>query len=333
MVIPLVIAGGIALGSAIMQYMNSQEGRELAADERAKLEALLAKVQDPQFDASDLNPEDYRVVQQYVPQGAPFIEEVAPQLTKAQSEGAKAGREAQMNALERLSQLSTSDRDPLMDLQASQALQKAGVANQGRVGAITESFARRGQGGGPQEMLAQMLGSQQSNEMANQSMANLAIEAQRRKLQALADSAQLGGQIRGEDVALESRNNDILNQFNQRFAARKQGWEDARADMLNDAQRANIDRAQGVADRNVSARNQFAIDNRNRYNDVEGKKWGVSMDRLGRQSNLGGMARDDIAANTNAQNQAVSGASGAAISSLDRYYGNKKKPQDDEGAY
>jgi len=333
MVIPLVIAGGIALGSAIMQYMNSQEGRELAADERAKLEALLAKVQDPQFDASDLNPEDYRVVQQYVPQGAPFIEEVAPQLTKAQSEGAKAGREAQMNALERLSQLSTSDRDPLMDLQASQALQKAGVANQGRVGAITESFARRGQGGGPQEMLAQMLGSQQSNEMANQSMTNLAVEAQRRKLQALADSAQLGGQIRGEDVALESRNNDILNQFNQRFAARRQGWEDARADMLNDAQRANIDRAQGVADRNVSTRNQFAVDNRNRYNDVEGKKWGVSMDRLGRQSNLGGMARDDIAANTNAQNQAVSGASGAAISSLDRYYGNKKKPQDDEGAY
>jgi len=333
MVVPLIIAGGVALGSAIMQYINSKKGRELAAAERAKLEALLAKVQDPQFDASALNPEDYRVVQQYVPQGAPFIEEVAPQLTKAQSEGAKAGREAQMNALERLSQLSTSDRDPLMDLQASQALQKAGVANQGRVGAITESFARRGQGGGPQEMLAQMLGSQQSNEMANQSMANLAIEAQRRKLQALADSAQLGGQIRGEDVALESRNNDILNQFNQRFAARKQGWEDARADMLNDAQRANIDRAQGVADRNVSARNQFTIDNRNRYNDVEGKKWGVSMDRLGRQSNLGGMARDDIAANTNAQNQAVSGASGAAISSLDRYYGNKKKPQDDEGAY
>jgi hypothetical protein len=333
MVVPLIIAGGVALGSAIMQYINSKKGRELAAAERAKLEALLAKVQDPQFDASALNPEDYRVVQQYVPQGAPFIEEVAPQLTKAQSEGAKAGREAQMNALERLSQLSTSDRDPLMDLQASQALQKAGVANQGRVGAITESFARRGQGGGPQEMLAQMLGSQQSNEMANQSMTNLAVEAQRRKLQALADSAQLGGQIRGEDVALESRNNDILNQFNQRFAARRQGWEDARADMLNDAQRANIDRAQGVADRNVSTRNQFAVDNRNRYNDVEGKKWGVSMDRLGRQSNLGGMARDDIAANTNAQNQAVSGASGAAISSLDRYYGNKKKPQDDEGAY
>lgn len=333
MVVPLVITGGIALGSAIMQYMNSQEGRKLAAAERAKLEALLAKVQDPQFDASALNPEDYRVVQQYVPQGAPFIEEVAPQITKAQSEGAKAGREAQMNALGRLSQLSTSDRDPLMDLQASQALQKAGVANQGRVGAITESFARRGQGGGPQEMLAQMLGSQQSNEMANQSMTNLAVEAQRRKLQALADSAQLGGQIRGEDVALESRNNDILNQFNQRFAARRQGWEDARADMLNDAQRANIDRAQGVADRNVSTRNQFAVDNRNRYNDVEGKKWGVSMDRLGRQSNLGGMARDDIAANTNAQNQAVSGASGAAISSLDRYYGNKKKRQDDEGAY
>ena len=333
MVVPLIIAGGVALGSAIMQYIKSKKGRELAAAERAKLEALLAKVQDPQFDASALNPEDYRVVQQYVPQGAPFIEEVAPQLTKAQSEGAKAGREAQMNALERLSQLSTSDRDPLMDLQASQALQKAGVANQGRVGAITESFARRGQGGGPQEMLAQMLGSQQSNEMANQSMTNLAVEAQRRKLQALADSAQLGGQIRGEDVALESRNNDILNQFNQRFAARRQGWEDARADMLNDAQRANIDRAQGVADRNVSTRNQFAVDNRNRYNDVEGKKWGVSMDRLGRQSNLGGLARDDIAANTNAQNQAVSGASGAAISSLDRYYGNKKKPQDDEGAY
>lgn len=333
MVVPLVIAGGIVLGSAIMQYMNSQKGRELAAAERDKLEALLAKVQDPQFDASALTPEDYRVVQQYVPQGAPFIEEVAPQITKAQSEGAKAGREAQMNALGRLSQLSTSDRDPLMDLQASQALQKAGVANQGRVGAITESFARRGQGGGPQEMLAQMLGSQQSNEMANQSMTNLAVEAQRRKLQALADSAQLGGQIRGEDVALESRNNDILNQFNQRFAARKQAWEDARADMLNAAQRANIDLAQGVADRNVSTRNQFAVDNRNRYNDVEGKKWGVSMDRLGRQSNLGGMARDDIAANTNAQNQAVSGASGAAISSLDRYYGNKKKPQDDEGAY
>ena len=333
MVVPLIIMAGVAIAGGIAQYLNSEKGRKASAAERARLEALLAKAQDPQFDASALTPEDYKVVQQYVPQAAPFIEEAAPQLTRGQSEGAKAGRQAQMGALQRLSQLSTTDKDPLMDLQASQALQKAGVANQGRVGAITESFARRGQGGGPQEMLAQMLGSQQSNEMANQSMTNLAVEAQRRKLQALADSAQLGGQIRGEDVALESRNNDILNQFNQRFAARKQAWEDARADMLNAAQRANIDLAQGVADRNVSTRNQFAVDNRNRYNDVEGKKWGVSMDRLGRQSNLGGMARDDIAANTNAQNQAVSGASGAAISSLDRYYGNKKKPQDDEGAY
>ena len=313
MMLPLVAIG---IASAIAQYMNSKQGLEASAEERENLRRLLDKIQQPNFDSSDLDPQEYKVLQQFTPQGSSFVEEKGPMLTRADSEGAKAGRDAQMAALQKLTSLSQSGSDPMLEMQTRQALNEAGTANRGRVGAITESFARRGQGGGPQEMLAQLLGSQQSNEMATNSATSLAIEAEKRKLQSLMDSASLGGRIRGEDVQLEGQNNDILNQFNQRFAARKQGWQDNQAALVNDAQKFNIGQNQSAADRNTSTNNSFMTRNQDNRNSIEGKKYDAEMAKLGQQTNLGNMARQDIAAGTQANNSAISGVAGGAMSAV-----------------
>lgn len=323
MVVPIVL-GAIAAGSAIAQYLNSEAGRKASAAERQKLENLMNKIQQPNFDASALQPEEYKVVQQFSPQGSSFIEEKDPLLTRADSEGAKAGRSAQMAALQKLVGLSQSGSDPMLELQTRQALDQAGQSNRGRVGAITESFARRGQGGGPQEMLAQLLGSQQANEQATNSATSLAIEAERRKLQSLMDSANLGGTVRREDVQLEGQNNDILNQFNQRFASNKQRWQDNQAALANDAQKFNIGQIQGAADKNTSTNNSFMARNQDTRNSIEGKKYDAEMAKLGQQTNLGNMARQDIAAGTQANNSAISGAAGGAMSAYT--YGAGQKP-------
>lgn len=313
MVVPLII-GAVAIASGIAQYLNSEKGRKASVAERKKLEELLNKVQQPNFDASALKPEEYKVVQQFTPQGSSFIEEKDPLLTRADSEGAKSGRDAQMAALQKLTSLSQSGSDPMLEMQTRQALNEAGTANRGRVGAITESFARRGQGGGPQEMLAQLLGSQQTNEQSTNAATSLAIEAERRKLQSLMDSANLGGRIRGEDVQLEGQNNDILNQFNQRFAARKQGWQDNQAALVNDAQKFNIGQNQSAADRNTSTKNSFMTRNQDTYNRVQGDKYAAEMAKYGQQVPLSNMARQDIAAGTDAANKAIGGAAGGAMS-------------------
>ena len=267
MVVPLVM-GAVAVGSAIAQYMQSEEARQLSAEEREKLERLISDVQSPSFNWSKIDPKAYAVVAKYQPQVASFIEEKAPQLTQMASADAVTSREAQREALTRL-RAQAQGQDPLADAELAENLSAAAVANRGRNAAVKEDFSRRGQGGGTSEMLAQLLGTQQANEQASTGSRGAFIEAQRRKLQALRDSTSLAGAIRDDEFRVESGNNNLINSFNQRNAVRRQDWATGAATTANEGQRFNLTNEQDVGNRNTTTANQFAVQERNREDDLK----------------------------------------------------------------
>lgn len=328
--IPVMI--GIAAASALVQYLNSKEGRELSAAEREKLQRQIDAIKQPNFDYSKFDPKLLKVVGTYTPEVADFIVEKTPELIKADSEGAKKGRDAQMAALSRLTELSKSGEDELTRLERTQAMNDVANRNRGQVGAVSESFARRGQAGGSQEMLAQMFNAQEQNDQQAETGSRFAIEAQRRKLQSLMDSASLGGRIRNEDIELESTNNNILNDFNRRFAANKQQWANNAADTRNGAQRFNLGLEQEVADRNVGISNDAAQFNLKNYNGLQQSEFDNALSKLGINAKGTQMAREDINSTTNATNNAFSGLAGGAMSAY-MYADAKEGRQKDREAY
>ena len=326
MVAPLVVMGAIAVGSAVAQYLNSEQGRRLSAAEGKKLENLLNETKKPNFDYTKFTPEQFKLVGQYTPEVADFVAEANPNLIKADSADAKLGRDAQRQALNRLTKLSKEGTDELTEMERTSAMNDVAKRSRGSVGAVSENFAQRGQAGGAKELLAQMFNAQQQNEQQAEAGSRFAIEAQRRKLQSLMDAAQLGGRIRQEDVDVESRNNDILNSFNQRFAARKQDWSNNRASTLNEAERLNLAAAQSVDDRNVAQNNDAFKYNQGNYNNLQERDYQNALDEIRIQSGVTNMARQDINSETAAKNSAISGAAGGAMQIYD-YYRSDSKPQ------
>lgn len=324
MVLPLVI-GAIAVGSAIAQYLSSAEGRRLAAAERRRLEQMVQDVQNPSFDWSKLDPATYQVVAKYQPQVADFVAEQAPQLTKMDSADAMASRDAQREALNRL-RAQSQGNDPLADAELADNLAQAATANRGRNDAVREDFSRRGQAGGTSEMLAQLLGTQQSNEQAATGARQSFIEAEKRKLQALRDSTSLAGAVRDDEFRMERGNNDLINGFNLRMATRRQGWADNAAGTMNDAQKFNVGNQQDIANRNVTTGNQFAVQERDRRDKLTQQGFDNDMSKVKTLAGVTDMARSDALGSARDTNSAIAGGSEGAQTAI-AYGASQRQPQ------
>jgi hypothetical protein len=109
-------------------------------------------------------------------------------------------------------------------------------------------------------------------------------------------------------VNLSDKNAGIVNAFNNRSAERKQNWANSVAGIHNAGQLTNLQRLQHVSDSNTDLRNQAAVDNQHRWNQLQQDKYNNEMTRLGRQSNVTTMARDDIRGGVRDTNSAIAGA-------------------------
>ena len=329
--IPLLIMGGVAAGSALVQWYNSKQAQEASAEERAKVKAMIDNIQSPNFDPKQFTPDQYKVVAKYIPKVSAFVQEVAPQLTKADSVGAVQGREAQMNALNRLRNLSATGTDEQSQLMQQEATNSVNAANRGRQGAIQEDFARRGAGGGGMELLAQLSNAQAANDtQANMSRQN-AMAAYQTKLQALKDSASIGGQVRDADVSLESRNNDVLNDFNRRTAVNVNSYNQNTDAIQNDANKFNTVNEQDVANRNTTAGNDASKYNMNRDDANKQTSFQDTMGKVNAYAGQAAGARQDIKDNTRDNNSVVAGAADGIQTGLAYAYSQPKTPDTSTG--
>lgn len=245
---PLAIMAASAVASAAMQWYNSKQAQDANQDERDAMRALINKVQDPNFDMRFIAPEDVKLLQQFVPETVPYVEEVAPQQVKAASAGAVQGRQSQLDALGKMRQLMNQGYDPQTAIEMARAERGMGAEAASARATGQMEAQRRGFAGGPS---AYALGAAQAGQDSLAALQQQALAgAAQRRFQAAQQVGSMGSQIRGEDVNLEQANVNAINAFNQRQASSKQNWMQQQADTRNQATLRNMGEAQRIYEGN-----------------------------------------------------------------------------------
>jgi hypothetical protein len=275
--IPLLIVGAaITAGAALYKsYKEGKINREEYERRKRMLEDYQAKMD--QIGPGDAPPpitlEQYKLIGSYVPEVAQYYEQQAPELiTEA---GSTTERQAQRDALSRLSNLAVTGEDAISRAQREEAAFEADAAAKNRRAQILREYEQRGLGGSGQQLLADIAGSQDTDVAQRQAALRAAAEAQGRRYQALGDMAGLASNIRQQNTATEKANRDIMNQFTRDLASGRNSYNRYVAGTRNEAQQYNIGRAQNVANANLELTNRQNLANREAAMDFgdQKRKW------------------------------------------------------------
>lgn len=310
------VAGGVA------QWMNSEKADKASKAEREKMQEVIDRMQAPDFDPSNFTSEDYSIASKYIPQLASYIEEQAPQTVKATADG-QAGREAQMSALSRLRNLSDTGEDVQSQVMRQRALGDAAAQNNAQQETIKQNAAQRGVGGSGLEFLQSMMAQQGSAQTASRNAQDAALSAYQTKLQAMRDSANLGGNVREQDISEEARNAGIINDYNQRKSENANRYNQYIADTNNDASKYNVGNQQRIADANTGLHNADKARVQGRADMIVGAKNDFDMKKAGMQ--IGQYQGDSDAIQQRAAHTAaaIGGVTQAANSGMNAYQQNK----------
>ena len=309
-----VAAGAMVVGGLIQAY-NAEQARGAEKKRLEEIKRLYEKLKPPNYDYSiedppelhakalqqpqfssaqaapqwnldKLDPEDLKVVQKFTPQVAPLIMEEQPQLIEKTPE-MKEGLDAQKSALRKFMSIGEGDGyDPEHAQRVQEARRRAQSEAQSRGASIMQDFERRGLGGSGMELAAKMGASSQAMDRNAQLGLAAETDAYRNQLNALAQGANIGGQVYSQEQGTQARNADIINAFNQRMSKRHQDWEQMRADTLNAADLRNIQEAQRIADHNTMGRNDAARQHQQRMDDLTKFNYAAQQQERNRQDDL-----------------------------------------------
>jgi len=308
--LPAVLVG-IAAAGALANYISSEKGRRMQTDERNRLEALIDKLQSPNFDTSMIEPPDLRILETYTPEIAPMVYENAPELVTADSQRAIQGKSAQDAALAQFQSMGRGE-DPLSDMMIVKALNDA-IENSGaQQDAILKNMARQGISPGSSaygQLQFQTAGQSQKNMF--DSALQAAIAGQQRRQQAIGQSAQLGGNILGFETDLEKLNDSTINDLNRRNTEARRGFLTNRANTLNSAQKFNQGERQRIYE--TTAMNTYGA--QQRAQDLRNKQVAANYDtETNKLSFKTGHSRfGDIAGATQDRSNMIQGVTDAAL--------------------
>lgn len=257
--------------SAVAQMYNAEKTRGAAKDRLKEIEKLFDSIAPPDlmgqienwrddemlpkflsgeipFPDFNINSSQYDQIKKFVPQIAPLVAQVKPELVSRSAVGEE-GLAAQRKALSRYMDIAESDSDPAMEAMLRKASREGQIQAQSRSQSALQDFARRGQMGSGMQLASQLQGQESAmDRMASQGQ-DAAIEAYRNRLEALGAGAQLGGQMEGRDLDLSRMNTDTINRFNEMTSTKYQNYLNQSADTNNQAQKFNIGTAKDDRDR------------------------------------------------------------------------------------
>jgi hypothetical protein len=217
-----------------MDFLNSLLGSpeedELALDLVKKQQQRMARMEAPQIDPITL--------QKYEYEGdlRPIASVIAPEIgtpdevRAMQAREALAGpsamnqvatdprlKQAQMNALASLQELSNGGMNAQDKAQLSQIQGQTAQADKGRRDAIMQNMAARGMSGSGNELLAQLQSSQAATDRQAQQGLDVAGMAQQRALASLQQAGSLGGNMQGQEFeqkSAQAQATDAISKFN-----------------------------------------------------------------------------------------------------------------------
>jgi hypothetical protein len=208
----------------------------------------------------NIDPQLLQASAKYSPEISAFVQENAPDLvTEPQSQTEK---RVQREALQKYAAMSETGRDVISEAQREQALFEADARAKERQQRLMEGLRRQGQLGSGAALAAQLQVEQGENVAARQEALQGAMQAEARRREALGQAASLAGQIRSQNVSVESANVGTMNAFNQRLANAKNMYNQYTANTRNQAEMLNQQREMQREQYNLGLQNQYALMNR-----------------------------------------------------------------------
>jgi hypothetical protein len=320
---------GVAVAGAAAQWQNSQAAQKASNAERERMQEVITKLQNPNFDPRDFTSEEYSVAAKYVPEVAKFIEEKAPDTVKTTADG-QAGREAQMAALGRLRNLSETGEDTQSQIMRQRALGDAAAQNNAQQATIQQNAAQRGVGGSGMEFMQAMMNQQGSAQSASRNAQDAALASYQNRLSAMRDSANLGGQVRGQDFDEQSKNVGIINDYNQRKTADANRYNQYVANANNQGNMYNIGNQQRVADANVGGRNADMARAQGRKDMIEREGYNANMNKANMNIGMAGQNIQGINQAAGDRAQAIGGMQQAANTGISGYSAGQNSDRDYE---
>lgn len=237
----------------------SEEEYRQAMSSNDELERKLKSLR-PDETWENIDPTLLQTAAKYSPDIAAFVQENAPELiTEAKSATEK---RVQREALQKYSQMAETGRDVVAEAQREQALFEADARAKQRQQRLMEGLKRQGMLGSGAGLAAQLQTEQQERQAAREESIRGVQEAEARRRQALSQAATLAGQMRGENLQVESANVNTMNSFNQRLANAKNLYNQYASEERNKAQALNQQREMERNKYNLELGNKYAMYNR-----------------------------------------------------------------------
>ena len=209
-----------------------------------------------------------------------------PKLVQAQ--------EQSLGALQRIAQ--SGGQDATTRARMAQTMGQVGQQERASREALQAQMQRRGIGGGGTDIASQMLAQQQSAGQAAQMGFQTAADAEQRALQAIAQSGQMAGQMRSQQVGEDAARAQAMDRINQFNTQHRQQLQASNYAALNAAEAANLQAAQQLENQNVGRRESrnlqhtqaYQTDFANRAKKTQGMA-GANTALAGHQQGLGQM--------------------------------------------
>lgn len=251
---------GLAIAAAAGPIAGALIGQQASAAARQQAQAAVANAvaaieqvgAGPDL-AREIYLQEFKKAGVLTPENEQYINQNSSELAKVT--GNAQAQDAQMKALQSLQQraqvgLSPEDRARLAQIQDQVAQEAEGKRQQ-----ILQNFAARGMGGGGNELLAALSGSQAATQRASQEGLGVASLASQNALQALSQTGQLGGQIQSQSFNEASTRASAADQMNRFNIQNQLGVQSRNVANQNQAQAANLQNAQNISNMNVGQAN------------------------------------------------------------------------------
>jgi len=307
-----VIGGGAMIGSSIIGGNEAAKGRK--AQERAAKAAsdALASVGIPEIEAQKIILQNPELVGEFIPEA-----ERALELEDSLMENVAADQtvvDQQTAALEGMAEIAQGGLTEADAAAARQIQREVGQSDQARRKAILQNMAQRGVLGSGMELAAQLDAAQQAADNQSAASDRLTQQALARSMQALAQSGQMAGNLRRQDVseqAQRARAQDAINQWN---TANQQQIASRNTQAANAAQAANLAERQRIADAAVANANREEVANKQLLQqqfENEIRRAGGQGQALNRMGDIANAAAQDRARTIGAVGGAIGNIAGA----------------------
>lgn len=270
---PQVISGGL-------QYFQSEDARNYAAQKERELQDALNKIGIPSARPEYFTPEVYQWLENYNPEVASYVREQRPQLLQLASPEAQRSKQVEQQVLQDILAKSREGTDVLAEIQRARGMREAAGTMASQAATLQQQLQRQGQQGGLAAYGAALQQQQGAGLQAALAGEQAALAGLQERARATGQAGELANRQIGRELDIEQANVNAINAFNQRLARSQQEQANLAAQIRNQAALQNIQGRQRIGERNIES--QAAA--RDREMQFAQQQYQNQLAKLGRQA-------------------------------------------------